>query len=118
MADDYEGEHMDTDDVNGVEVLGDELTMMADENDPSCLDDYESRKKEYKTPPYLTKYEKTKILAERAQQLTNGFPAFVTGNFTNTYEVALQELEEKKIPFILKRPYGNMFEYWKLKDLL
>ena len=118
MADYYEGEYVDTDDVIGDEVIGDELTMMTDENEPSCLDDYESRKKDYKTPPYLTKYEKTKILAERAQQLTNGFPAFVDGTFANTYEVALQELEEKKIPFILKRPYGNTFEYWKVKDLL
>ena len=87
------------------------------ESELLSLDDYETRKKSYKTPPYLTKYEKTKILSERAQQLATGSPAFVEGDFTNTYDVALKELEERKIPFILKRPYGNTFEYWKLKDL-
>jgi DNA-directed RNA polymerase subunit K/omega len=39
-------------------------------------------------------------------------------NVSNAYEIALLELAEKKIPFIIKRPYGNTFEYWKLKDLL
>ena len=29
-----------------------------------------------------------------------------------------REFNEKKIPFIIKRPYGNTFEYWKLNDLL
>ena len=98
----------------------DEQVIMneSDSNDPSWLDEYEIRKKSYKTPPYLTKYEKTKILAERSQQLTNGAMRFVEGDFTNTYDIALKELQERKLPFILKRPYGNTFEYWKIKDLL
>ena len=81
---------------------------------------YEERRKTYKTTPTLTKYEKTQVLSERATQLTNGSPLMITdtGNFTNTYDIALQELKEKRIPFIIKRPYGNTFEYWKLKDLL
>ena len=32
-------------------------------------------------------------------------------------KLAMKELESKKIPFIIKRPYGNTFEYWKVKDL-
>jgi DNA-directed RNA polymerase subunit K/omega len=81
---------------------------------------YEERKKAYKTTPTLTKYEKTQVLAERATQLTNGSRMMITdtGKFTNTYDIALQELKEKRLPFIIKRPYGNTFEYWKLKDLL
>lgn len=106
---------VDDDDFDIIEgdggFTGDEITEVD-------LQDYEEMKKTYRTPPYLTKYEKTKILAERAQQLTNGSETFVDGVFTNTYEVALKELREGKIPFILKRPYGNTFEYWKVKDLL
>ena len=108
-----------------------EEEIIADDDDYEVMDDlsfqveedvdlsnYETMKKAYKTPPYLTKYEKTKILSERAQQLTNGSEKFVEGDFTSTYDIALQELQERKIPFILKRPYGNTFEYWKVKDLL
>ena len=81
---------------------------------------YEERRKTYKTTPTLTKYERTQVLSERATQITDGSPLMITdtGKFTNTYDIALQELKEKRIPFIIKRPYGNTFEYWKLKDLL
>ena len=92
------------------------------ETEPSVQDllkDYETLKKTYQTPHHLTKYEKTKILAERSQQLSNGSPAFVDvkGTPRNTYEIALQELQEKQIPFLLKRPYGNGYEIWKVCDL-
>ena len=108
-----------------------EEEIIADDDDYEVMDDkafqveenidlrkYETMKKTYKTPPFLTKYEKTKILSERAQQLTNGSEKFVEGDFTSTYDIALKELQERKIPFILKRPYGNTFEYWKVSDLI
>jgi len=81
---------------------------------------YEKMKKSYKTTPALTKYERTKILAERASQITNGSPILIpdSDTFTNTYEIAVKELKEKRLPFIIKRPYGNTFEYWKVNDLL
>lgn len=84
------------------------------------LRDYDTLKKSYKTSPHLSKYEKTRVLAERAQQITNGSPVFIDvseGQYVDTYTIAMKELENKKIPFIIKRPYGNTFEYWKVKDL-
>ena len=61
-------------------------------------------KKNYKTSRFLTKYEKTKILSERAQQLANGSISFLKDTkLSNTYEIALEELNQKKIPFIIKR---------------
>ena len=33
------------------------------------------------------------------------------------YLSAIQELNQKKLPFIIRRPVPNGFEYWKLKDL-
>ena len=81
------------------------------------LEDYEEMKKSYKTSPYLTKYEKTRVLGERANQIINGSSPFITDDIMNPYEIALRELQQKKIPFIIRRPYGNTVEYWKLQDL-
>ena len=68
----------------------------------------------------LTKYEKTKVLSDRASQIENGSKVFITNpeKYGNSYLIAQKELEEKKIPFIIKRPYNNGFEYIKLTDLL
>jgi DNA-directed RNA polymerase I, II, and III subunit RPABC2 len=74
----------------------------------------------HKTLPFLTKYEKARILGERAKQLNAGAQPFipVEPNVIDGYLIALKELEEKKIPFIIKRPLPNgACEYWKLQDL-
>ena len=82
-------------------------------------ENYEKLKKTYKTRPVLTKYEKTQIISERSQQLTNGAISFLKNpeSYNAPYEIALEELKQQKIPFIIKRPIANTFEYWKLKDL-
>jgi DNA-directed RNA polymerase subunit K/omega len=74
----------------------------------------------HQTLPFLTKYEKARILGERAKQLDAGALPFVSIDETviSGYLIALKELEEKKIPFIVKRPLPNGgCEYWRLKDL-
>ena len=74
----------------------------------------------HKTIPMLTKYEKTKVLGLRAKQLNNGAKPFVkfSKNIIDGYLIALQELEEKKIPVIIRRPLPNgASEYWHLRDL-
>jgi len=79
---------------------------------------YESMKKTYITSPKLNKYEKTKIISERAQQLANGSLSFLQNaeTYSNVQEIAMEELKQKKIPFIIERPVLNGFEYWKLED--
>ena len=74
----------------------------------------------HKTLPFLTKYEKTRILGERTHQINSGSKPFISveSNIIDGYLIALAELEQKKIPFIIKRPLPNGgCEYWKLKDL-
>lgn len=74
----------------------------------------------HKSLPFLTKYEKTRIIGYRAQQLNNGARAYVENisEIVDGYQIALKELEEKKIPFILRRPIpGGGSEYWRLSDL-
>tara|TARA_B100000700_G_C14542593_1_gene622702 strand:- start:300 stop:632 length:333 start_codon:yes stop_codon:yes gene_type:complete len=80
---------------------------------------YEKNKKNYITSPFLNKYEKTKIISERAQQLANGSISLLKNpeSYSSVFEIALEELKQKKIPFIIKRPVANSFEYWKLEDL-
>ena len=74
----------------------------------------------HKTNPILTKYEKTRILGLRAKQINNGAKPYITieKNVIDGYLIAVKELEEKKLPFIIRRPMPNGgSEYWKLKDL-
>lgn len=74
----------------------------------------------HKTLPFITRYEKARILGERAKQINAGAKPFVEvpANLIDGYLIALKEFEEKKIPFIVKRPLpGGGIEYWKFRDL-
>ena len=80
---------------------------------------YEELKKNYITSPFLNKYEKTRIISERSQQLANGSLPLLKNPevYSSVYEIALEELRQGKIPFIIRRPLSNGYEYWKLEDL-
>jgi DNA-directed RNA polymerase I, II, and III subunit RPABC2 len=74
----------------------------------------------HRTIPFLTKYEKARILGQRAKQIEAGANPFVSvpENIIDSYIIAELELQQKKIPFIIRRPIpGGSFEYWSLKDL-
>lgn len=72
------------------------------------------------TLPFITRYEKARIIGERAKQINAGANPFVEiePSVIDGYLIALKEFEEKKIPFIIKRPLPNgSCEYWKMSDL-
>lgn len=74
----------------------------------------------HRTLPFLTKYERARILGERAKQINAGAPPMipVADDIIDGYLIALKELESKSIPFIVKRPLMNGgCEYWRLQDL-
>jgi DNA-directed RNA polymerase I, II, and III subunit RPABC2 len=77
--------------------------------------------KHHKSVPYLTLFEKTKLIGFRANQLAQGARPLVDvpSHVTDVIEIARIELEERRMPYILKRgmPDGT-FEYWRLTDLL
>ena len=82
--------------------------------------DYEKNKKNFKTTPVLTKYEKTRIISERVQQISNGGIPFINNpeSYHTVHDIALKELSMKKLPFIIKRTInGQNYELWKLEDL-
>jgi DNA-directed RNA polymerase subunit K/omega len=74
----------------------------------------------HKTLPFITKYEKTRIIGQRASQLDSGATPYITldKNIIDSSVIAEMEFNQKKIPSIIKRPLPNgSFEYWKLSDL-
>ena len=75
--------------------------------------------KEKETTNILFKYERCKILAERVQQLSDGAEtALDYDDSDNIYTIAERELQENKIPFLVKREVNGKEEYWKLKNLI
>ena len=74
----------------------------------------------HKTMPFLTKYEKTRILGQRAKQLNQGAQPVVPVDkkIIDGYLIAQLELQQKALPFIIRRPLpGGKSEYWRLADL-
>ena len=94
--------------------LVESLSKITRNSDGLIIDDY------HKTVPFLTKYEKTRVIGQRIQQLNNGAKVYlnVSDDIIDNNVIAEMELKEKKIPFIIRRPLpDNSFEYWKLQDL-
>lgn len=74
----------------------------------------------HRTIPFLTKYEKTRILGQRSKQIESGAKPLVKvpENVIDSYIIAELELREKKIPFVIRRPIpGGACEYWNIRDL-
>ena len=74
----------------------------------------------HRTYPFVTKYEKAKIIGVRTKQLNNGADPFVQvpSSMISGYKIAIEELKAQKIPFIIRRPIPNGgTEYWRLEDL-
>ena len=80
---------------------------------------YKDLMKKNKSSKVLSKYEKTKILSKRCEQLESGCTPLIKdySKYDNIYDIALEELNQKKVPFILKRFINGKYEYWKLEDL-
>jgi len=90
------------------------LTHIIRDNNNIIIDDL------HKTVPFLTKYEKARVLGQRAKQINSGAKAFVKipENVIDGYVIAELELQQKRIPFIIRRPIpGGGSEYWNLRDL-
>lgn len=73
------------------------------------------------TKPFLTKFEKAKVLGVRAEMIASGSPSTVTvpKGMTSAYEIAKLELEKKRIPLMLKRQLADgTVELWRMEDLI
>ncbi|KAI1807865.1 RNA polymerase Rpb6 [Daldinia bambusicola] len=72
------------------------------------------------TTPYLTKYERARVLGTRALQISMNAPVLVDlEGESDPLQIAIKELREKKIPLIVRRylPDGY-YEDWSCEELL
>jgi DNA-directed RNA polymerase I, II, and III subunit RPABC2 len=104
--------HPETKQLKYADVMA--LTSIARDNENNIIDPM------HKTIPILTRYERARVLGVRAKQLEhNAIPMIdIPANMIDSYLIACEELKQKKIPFIIKRPMPDgTSEYWKLEDL-
>ena len=76
----------------------------------------------HRTLPFLTKYEKARVLGLRIAQLNDGADTMLVPvpdeSIIDNSIIAEMELQQKVIPFIIQRPLPNgVSEYWHLRDL-
>lgn len=75
---------------------------------------------ERSTTPYMTKYERARVLGTRALQISMNAPVLVDlEGETDPLQIAIKELREKKIPLVVRRylPDGK-YEDWTCEELL
>jgi DNA-directed RNA polymerase I, II, and III subunit RPABC2 len=126
MADDGDYEYDepdemdDQDDDNLDEVAdgqqdGDRIELLTQEEAGRAVDPSQRI-----TTPFMTKYERARVLGTRALQISMCAPIMVElENETDPLQIAMKELKAKKIPLIIRRylPDGS-FEDWGIDELI
>lgn len=72
------------------------------------------------TTPYLTKYERARVLGTRALQIAMCAPVMVElEGLTDPLKIAMKELKARKVPIIIRRflPDGS-YEDWSINELI
>ncbi|KAG0149369.1 hypothetical protein CROQUDRAFT_653662 [Cronartium quercuum f. sp. fusiforme G11] len=72
------------------------------------------------TTPYMTKYERARILGTRALQISMNAPVLVPlDGESDPLEIAMKELSQRKIPLTVRRylPDGS-YEDWSVSELI
>lgn len=104
---------MDDDDDDDLDDDDDTEFITEDEFDFTLMEEVVEQDLRY-TSPYFTKYELAKILPLRSAQLESNAPSTTyPSDYPNnvfpseSMEIAMKELELKKIPIIIRRPLPN-----------
>ena len=106
-------------DVVADEVYDDEYLCINEdvEADPEKV--YKETKKKT-TLPFLTKYERARLIGIRAEHISLGAPPLVKleKGIIDPIEIAIIELKMKKIPIIIRRYLpDDTYEDWKISEL-
>jgi len=114
LVENLEKEHPEIRSVNIDEIKA--LTKIVRDKNGRIIDPLHT------TVPFLTKYEKARIIGARAEQLERGAPTPLQNQLPESVihgrTIALAEFDKKLIPFIIARPLPNKgVEYWKIQDL-
>ncbi|KAH6897209.1 RNA polymerase Rpb6 [Thelonectria olida] len=120
VIDENEEQQQNPDDDNVV-VSGDpSAAANALKGGDKLLKDKKIPENERNTTPYMTKYERARILGTRALQISMNAPVLVDlEGETDPLQIAIKEMREKKIPLIVRRylPDGY-YEDWTCEELL
>jgi len=102
---------------------------------PECVLDYEEDEQSsiplrttlseedpyHKSMPFLSVFEKTKIIGMRTNQLAQGARPYIVvpEHITSVLDIAKLELEQRRLPIIIKRhmPDGT-YEKFRLSDMI
>ncbi|RSL99747.1 hypothetical protein CEP52_009552 [Fusarium oligoseptatum] len=118
---DGENRPQDGEDMDNVVVSGDpSAAANALKGGEKLLKDKKIPEGERTTTPYMTKYERARILGTRALQISMNAPVLVDlEGETDPLQIAIKEMREKKIPLIVRRylPDGY-YEDWTCEELL
>lgn len=92
------------------------LAMVVRDAKGNIIDDKHSN-----TFPWLTRFERARVIGTRATQLSHGAPPQikVPDGLIDSMKIAEIELENGQIPFIIRRPLPDgTSEYWPVNELL
>jgi len=106
--------------VNGVEADQEMVNGEQEANNNAGIAGERQPNKVRITTPYLTKYERARILGTRALQISMNAPVLVPlDGETDALQIAIKELSQRKIPLIIRRylPDGS-FEDWSVSELI
>ena len=107
--------HDQIDKMNASTILKKQHNIDDTHSIPNLIED-----SDHSSYPFLTKYERARVLGLRISQLNEGARPFVRlqHKIIDNHIIAEKELNEKKLPFIVMRPMPNgKKEYWRLEDL-
>ncbi|ORY53383.1 DNA-directed RNA polymerases I, II, and III subunit RPABC2-like protein [Leucosporidium creatinivorum] len=122
-GDDFEQNHLEEDDYalrSDEEFAGDAGDIIESGAAPPGAVRAKEANKERVTTPYMTKYEKARILGTRALQISMNAPVLVAlEGESDPLIIAMKELAANKIPLVVRRflPDGS-YEDWLVSELL
>jgi DNA-directed RNA polymerase I, II, and III subunit RPABC2 len=111
--DDFDEEGLD--EVNDGQQDGERIELLTQDEVGRAVDPSQRI-----TTPFMTKYERARVLGTRALQISMCAPIMVElENETDPLQIAMKELKAKKIPLIIRRylPDGS-FEDWSIDELI
>lgn len=107
-------------DIEDIEDNDDNEKLNSEDDDEENEENYDSFDEEvnnepvtddkYIGLPYLTKYEKARILGVRTNQISMGSKIFVETNEKDPFKIAKLELQNKKMPLLIRRYFGNIYK--------
>ncbi len=124
MSDDEDIGYADMEDVEEEDQFEDQDGAAAEDTDIIDIlpasEETQPRQRKRTTTPYLTKYERARVLGTRALQISMNAPVMVElDGETDPLHIAMKELKERKIPILIRRylPDGS-FEDWAIDELI